>query len=68
MQKNFWVKNGALGENGCPKGLWVKIGVLGGNGHAKGPFGLKWSFRGNECTFGSKMRLWGKWASKGTLG
>ena len=39
MQKNFWVKNGALGKNGCPKGLWVKIGVLGGNGHAKGLLG-----------------------------
>ena len=36
MQKNFWVKNGALGENGPPKGLSVKIGVLEENGHAKG--------------------------------
>ena len=35
MQKNFWVKNGALGENGRTKGLWVKIGVLGENGHTK---------------------------------
>ena len=35
MQKNFWVKNGALGENGHTKGLWVKIGVLGENGHTK---------------------------------
>ena len=39
MQKNFWVKNGALGENVRPKGLWVKIGVLEENGHAKGFLG-----------------------------
>ena len=39
MQKNFWVKNGALGENGHPKGLWVKIGVLWENGCAKGLLG-----------------------------
>ena len=39
MQKNFWVKNGALGENGRPKGLWVKIGVFGENRHAKGLLG-----------------------------
>ena len=39
MQKKFWVKNGALGENEHPKGLWVKIGVLGENGHAKGLLG-----------------------------
>ena len=36
MQKDFWVKNEALGENGRPKGLWVKIGVLWENGCAKG--------------------------------
>ena len=39
MQRDFWVKNGALGENGHPKGLWVKIGALGENGRAKGLLG-----------------------------
>ena len=39
MQKDFWVKNEALGENERPKGLWVKIGVLWENGCAKGLLG-----------------------------
>ena len=43
MQKNFWVKNGALGENGRPKGLWVKIGVWG-KLPCKEIFGLKMGF------------------------
>ena len=29
LQRDFWVKNGVLGENGFAKGLWVKNGVLG---------------------------------------
>ena len=39
MQRDFWVKNGALGENGHPKRLWIKIGALGENGRAKGLLG-----------------------------
>ena len=39
MQKDFWVKNEALQENGHPKLLWVKIGVLWENGCAKGLLG-----------------------------
>ena len=26
IQRDFWVKIGALGENGRAKGLWVKMG------------------------------------------
>ena len=39
MQKDFWAKNEALGENGHAKGLWVKIGVLWENGCEKGLLG-----------------------------
>ena len=61
VQRNFWVKNGALGENGRPKGLWVKIGVLGEWSY-KGTFGLIWGFRGNECV------LWENGCAKELLG
>ena len=36
MQRNFWVKNGILGESGHAK---VKIGGFRGNEHAKGLLG-----------------------------
>ena len=38
MQRDFWVKNGILGEMSVQKDFWVKNGVLG-NGHAKGLLG-----------------------------
>ena len=44
MQSDFWVKNGALGENGHPKGLWVKIGALGEMAVQK-DFWVKMGFR-----------------------
>ena len=29
MQRDFWVKNGVLGEMSVQKDFWVKNGVLG---------------------------------------
>ena len=38
MRKDFWVKNGVLGEIGMQRDFWVKIGVWG-NGCAKALLG-----------------------------
>ena len=43
MQRDFWVKNGVLGENGHAKGL---LDCLGGKLVCKGTFGLKMGFWG----------------------
>ena len=38
MQRDFWVKNGVLGEMGVQRDFWVKMGFWE-NGHAKGLLG-----------------------------
>ena len=55
MQRDFWVKNGVFGENGCAKGL----------------FGLKMGFWGKwacKRTFGVKMEFWGNGHARRLLG
>ena len=46
VQRDFWVKNGVLGEMSVQKDFWVKNGVLG-KWACKGTFrsGGKWAYK-----------------------
>ena len=56
MQRDFWVKNGVLGEMSVQKDFWVKNGVLREMG-CKETFGLKLGFGGNGCAKGLWVKL-----------
>ena len=69
MQRDFWVKNGILGEMSVQKDFWIKNGILG-EWTCNGLLGKIGVLGEMACkgTFRLKMGFGGKWACKKTFG